>query len=62
MVVASIDTTHEPNRDPRWFTAEMAVTALVQGREPRYAREHTRVVHEALDAIASTGSSAGGDD
>ncbi len=57
MFVTSRDTAHELNRDPRWFSAESAVTALAQGREPRYAREQTRVVHEALSAIASAGSS-----
>jgi len=58
MVVTSLDAAHEPTRDPRWFGADAAVTALTQGRETQYAREQARVVREARSAIASAGSSA----
>ena len=60
MLVTSVTVGHEDGRDPRWFSAESAVTALAQGREPRFAREQGRVVQQALSAIASAGPSAAG--
>jgi 8-oxo-dGTP pyrophosphatase MutT (NUDIX family) len=39
----------ERTRDPRWFTAEIAIKKLAAGgREKRYAREHARVIKEAV--------------
>ncbi len=49
----------EQNRDPQWFTAEMAIKKLgAGGREKRYAREHARVIKEALVKLARKNESS----
>ena len=45
----------EPDRAPRWFTPELAMKKLAQHRqEANWAREHERVIPEALARLSQT--------
>jgi 8-oxo-dGTP pyrophosphatase MutT (NUDIX family) len=48
MLVESERKPDEPEREPRWFTPDDATKRLGKGREKEYAREHQRVINEAL--------------
>ncbi len=49
MLVESEREPDEPDRDPRWFTPEVAMEKLSKRRrEERFAVEHQRVIKEAL--------------
>ncbi len=49
MLVESEREPDEPDRDPRWFTPEVAMEKLSKRRrEERFALEHQRVIKEAL--------------
>jgi 8-oxo-dGTP pyrophosphatase MutT (NUDIX family) len=44
---------HEPMRNPTWFTAEEAKKTLAKGREVKYAREMQVVIDRALQHLAA---------
>ena len=52
--VESLIEPQEPNRNPQWFTSELAVEKLAEGRQrERYVREQQRVVREALAILSA---------
>lgn len=49
MLVESERKPDEPEREPKWFTPELAKRRLAKGRkEKKYVREHQRVIEQAL--------------
>jgi hypothetical protein len=53
MEVDSINGSHEPERNPTWFTPDDAKKILAKGREVKYAKEMQTVVDRAIEHIAS---------
>ncbi|MBS1849958.1 MAG: NUDIX domain-containing protein [Acidobacteria bacterium] len=51
MEVAQHHGSHEPLRNPTWFTPEEARKILAKGREVKYARELAVVVDRAMEEI-----------
>jgi len=45
------DGSHEPERNPTWFTPDEAKKILAKGREVKYAREMQTVVDRAVDHL-----------
>jgi len=48
MEVEQTETSHEPERNPTWFSPDDAKKTLAKGREVKYAREMQAVVDRAL--------------
>jgi hypothetical protein len=48
-----IDGSHEPERNPTWFSPDDARKILGKGREVKYAREMQAVIDRALDHVGS---------
>ena len=60
MEVDGIESAHEPERNPTWFSPEQARRVLGKGREVKYAREMQTLIDRALehlDAVKTTISS-----
>jgi 8-oxo-dGTP pyrophosphatase MutT (NUDIX family) len=53
MEVERIDGSHEPERNPTWFTPEAARKILAKGREVKYAQEMQAVVDRAVEQIGA---------
>jgi len=51
MEVEQTEPTHEPERNPTWFSAEDAKKTLAKGREVKYAREMQAVVDRAVEHL-----------
>ena len=51
MEVEQIETGHEPERNPTWFSADEAKKTLSKGREVKYAREMQAVVDRAMEHL-----------
>ena len=49
---------HEPERNPTWFSAEEARKVLAKGREVKYARELQALVDRALEHLQADKSAA----
>jgi 8-oxo-dGTP pyrophosphatase MutT (NUDIX family) len=58
MEVDSINGSHEPERNPTWFTGDEAKKILAKGREVKYAREMQAVVDRALEHLGATQAAA----
>ncbi|MGH2573202.1 MAG: NUDIX hydrolase [Actinomycetota bacterium] len=43
--------THENHRSPTWYGPHEALARLREGREPRYGREHDRLIAAALEQL-----------
>ena len=54
MEVDGIETTHEPERNPTWFSPDEARRILAKGREVKYAREMQTLVDRALENLGAT--------
>src|SRR5437899_428992 len=53
MEVAQIDGSHEPERNPTWFSPDEARRILAKGREVKYAKEMQAVIDRALDHLGA---------
>jgi len=53
MDVEHIDGSHEPDRNPTWFSSDDAKKILAKGREVKYAREMQAVVDRALEHLGA---------
>jgi len=53
MEVECTESSHEPERNPTWFSAEDAKKTLAKGREVKYAREMQAVVDRAVEHLSS---------
>ena len=53
MEVEQTETSHEPERNPTWFSPEDAKKTLAKGREVKYAREMQAVVDRALEHLGA---------
>ena len=53
MEVELIDGSHEPERNPTWFSADEAKKILAKGREVKYAREMQTVIDRAVDHLGA---------
>ncbi len=53
MEVEMIDGSHEPERNPTWFSADDAKKILAKGREVKYAREMQTVVDRAVEHLVA---------
>ncbi len=53
MEVELIDGSHEPERNPTWFSADDARRILAKGREVKYAREMQAVVDRAVEHLGA---------
>ena len=51
MEVEQIISSHEPMRNPTWFTADEARRTVAKGREVKYAREMQTVIERALEHL-----------
>ena len=51
MEVEQLETGHEPERNPTWFSADEAKKTLSKGREVKYAREMQAVVDRAMEHL-----------
>src|ERR1700724_4719023 len=51
--VELIDGSHEPERNPTWFTPDDAKKILAKGREVKYAKEMQAVVDRAVEHVGS---------
>ena len=51
MEVEQLETGHEPERNPTWFSADEAKKTLSKGREVKYAREMQAVVDRAVEHL-----------
>lgn len=51
--VERTEPSHEPMRNPTWFSADDARKTLAKGREVKYAREMQAVIDRALDHLNS---------
>ena len=49
---------HEPERNPTWFTPDDAKKTLAKGREVKYAREMQAVVDRAVAHLAPSEAAA----
>jgi 8-oxo-dGTP pyrophosphatase MutT (NUDIX family) len=54
MEVAQMESGHEADRNPTWFSPEDAKKTLAKGREVKYAQEMQAVVDRALEHLNST--------
>jgi len=53
MEVEQTEPTHEPERNPTWFSPDDARKTLAKGREVKYAREMHAVIDRALEHLAA---------
>lgn len=53
MEVEYIDGSHEPERNPTWFSADDTKKILAKGREVKYAREMQAVVDRAVEHLGA---------
>jgi len=53
MEVELIDGSHEPERNPTWFSPDDARKILAKGREVKYAREMQAVVDRAIEHLGA---------
>ena len=53
MEVDRIDGSHEPERNPTWFSPDDARKILAKGREVKYAREMQAVVDRAVEHVGA---------
>jgi len=53
MEVERTESSHEPERNPTWFSPEDAKKTLAKGREVKYAREMQAVVDRALEHLST---------
>jgi hypothetical protein len=53
MEVDLIDGSHEPERNPTWFSPDDAKKILAKGREVKYAREMQAVVDRAVEHLGA---------
>ena len=53
MEVDLIDGSHEPERNPTWFSPDDARKILAKGREVKYAREMQAVVDRAIEHLGA---------
>ena len=53
MEVEQTAPTHEPERNPTWFSPDDAKKTLAKGREVKYAREMQAVVDRALEHLSA---------
>ncbi len=53
MEVEQTGPTHEPDRNPTWFSADDAKKTLAKGREVKYAKELQAVVDRAVEHLAA---------
>src|ERR1700733_7175327 len=53
MEVGSINGSHEPERNPTWFSPDDAKKILAKGREVKYAKEMQAVVDRAVEHVGS---------
>jgi 8-oxo-dGTP pyrophosphatase MutT (NUDIX family) len=51
MEVERLESTHEPERNPTWFSVDDTKKTLAKGREVKYAREMQAVVDRALEHL-----------
>ena len=51
MEVEMIDGSHEPERNPTWFSPEDARKILAKGREVKYAKEMQAVIDRAVEHL-----------
>ena len=51
MEVELIDGSHEPERNPTWFSPDAARKTLAKGREVKYAREMQAVIDRAVEHL-----------
>ena len=56
MEVERTEPTHEPERNPTWFSPEDAKKTLAKGREVKYAREMQAVVDRAVEHLGAAKS------
>jgi hypothetical protein len=49
---------HEPMRNPTWFSPEDARKTLAKGREVKYAREMQAVIDRALEHLETAKAAA----
>ena len=53
MEVDGIESGHEPERNPTWFSPEQARRILAKGREVKYAREMQTLIDRALEYLGA---------
>jgi 8-oxo-dGTP pyrophosphatase MutT (NUDIX family) len=53
MEVEQISPSHEPLRNPTWFSPDDARKTLAKGREVKYAKEMQAVIDRAVEQLAS---------
>jgi hypothetical protein len=53
MEVELIDGSHEPERNPTWFSPDDARKILAKGREVKYALELQAVVDRAVEHVGA---------
>lgn len=58
MEVERTEPSHEPERNPTWFSAEDAKKTLAKGREVKYAKELQAVVERALEHLGAANTLA----
>jgi 8-oxo-dGTP pyrophosphatase MutT (NUDIX family) len=58
MEVNDLHPSHEPERNPTWFSAEEARAILAKGREVKYARELQTVIDRALEHLQAEKAAA----
>jgi 8-oxo-dGTP pyrophosphatase MutT (NUDIX family) len=51
--VEQTESTHEPARNPTWFSTEDAQKILAKGREVKYAREMQAVIDRAVEHLGA---------
>jgi 8-oxo-dGTP pyrophosphatase MutT (NUDIX family) len=58
MEVDELHPSHEPERNPTWFSAEEARKVLSKGREVKYAREMQALINRAVEHLQTAKSAA----
>jgi 8-oxo-dGTP pyrophosphatase MutT (NUDIX family) len=53
MEVDQLVASHEPMRNPTWFTADEARKTVAKGREVKYAKEMQAVIDRAVEQLAT---------
>jgi hypothetical protein len=53
MEVDIINGSHEPERNPTWFSPDDAKKILAKGREVKYAKEMQAVVDRAIEHLTT---------
>ena len=53
MEVDSNNGSHEPDRNPTWFSPDDAKNILAKGREVKYAKEMQAVIDRALQHLGA---------